>query len=138
MAIESFHVQILGGKVVWKSEEHREMFQRFIAQFPNGKYTLNVTAEKSKRSEQQNRYYWFYLEIIARESGHTKDELHEYFKQTYLSDKELNVFGKDIRTTKSTTSISKGEFSDYLANIMVETNIPLPDTTEFFGYSYHK
>jgi hypothetical protein len=138
MRIESFHIEIQNGKVMFKSDHHKHLFERFVAQFPDGKYRLEITSKKEKRSAEQNRYYHFYLGLIARETGHTSEELHEWAKGKFLSTGISEIFGEKVRKKKSTTELSKGEFCDYLANIMVETGVELPDTTEFYGYSYHR
>lgn len=138
MTIHSFHIEIRDGKVLFKSEEHRHLFDRYVAQFKDGKYTIDINPEKKKRSDQQNNYYWFYLGVISDDTGYTPEELHTLFKGKFLTKEVKEVKGYKVRLTKSTTELSVGEFCDYLANISIETGIELPDTTEFYGFSYHK
>ena len=138
MKIKSFHIEIQDGKVLFKSTDHRKLFDRYIEQFPDGKYTLDIEPEKKSRTSQQNNYYWFYLGLISEDTGYTTDELHTLFKGMFLSKEIKEVMGKPVRLTKSTTDLSVGEFCDYLASIALETEIQLPDTSDFYGYSYHK
>jgi len=138
MAIDSFIIEIKNGKVEFKSENHRKLFTNYVAQFKDGKYRLEIKEMKSTRSDQQNRYYWFYLGLIAKESGYSTEELHALFKGAFLTKEIKEVFGKQVRITKSTTELSVGGFCEYLADISLETGVMLPDTTEFYGYSYHK
>lgn len=138
MQIKTFHIKIKDGKIVFKSDYHKELLTKWIAQFPDGDYLLEIDSKKENRSIEQNRYYWFYLGLIAEETGYTPDDLHQYYKGKFLTKKILKMFGQDVRIEESTTKQSKGQFCDYLANIMVDSSIPLPDTTEFYGYSYHK
>ena len=138
MKITRFNVKIKNNTFYFKSKEHSDMFARFLSQFENQDVFLEISEHKSKRSEQQNRYYWLYLSIIERDCGNTIDELHTYFKGKYLTKEISEVYGDKCRITKSTTDLTKGEFVEYLVNISECTGIDLPDTTLFFGYSYHK
>lgn len=138
MQIKTFHIKIQDGRIVFKSDYHKELLQKWIAQFSDGDYLLTIDEKKENRSIEQNRYYWFYLGLISEETGYTSDELHQYYKGKFLTKKILKMFGEDVRIEQSTTKQSKGQFCDYLANIMLHCGIPLPDTTEFYGYSYHK
>lgn len=92
--------------------------------------TYEIRLRETKRTLQQNRYYWLYLEIIASETGHTADELHEYFRRTLLPPKFITVMGKDIRLPRSTTELSKHEMGEYLERICSQVSIPLPDPEE--------
>lgn len=138
MKIYSFHIKIEKGNIVFKSENHKEMFKRWLAQWNDKEVSLEVTEKKSTRSGEQNRYYWLYLTLIKDETGNDIDDLHSYFKGKFLTKKISEMYGDKFRVTKSTTDLSKGEFCDYLVEISGLTGIELPDTTEYFGYSYHK
>lgn len=109
-----------------------------LAQFPDGKYQLEVNELHSKRSDEQNRYYWLYLGVVSRETGYTTNELHEWAKGKFLTKQVKQIFGDAVRERQSTTKLTKGEFVEYLIDIELATGIALPDTTEFFGFSYHK
>ena len=139
MKIHSFHIEIKSGKVVFKNEGHKKLFDKYIEQFPDGKYTLDVNEVKKSRTFQQNNYYWgVYLPLISEETGESVERLHALFKGMFLTKEVVEVRGHPVRITNSTTELSVGEFCDYIANIAQETEILPPDTTEFLGYSYHK
>ena len=74
-----------------------------------------ITAGKT-RSNPQNSLYWSMLEIIQEDTGYTKDELHEMFKQTFLGDK-IEVLGTPFIFSRSTTKLKKDEFTKYLTDI---------------------
>jgi len=46
-----------------------------IEYIKNTNENLVVVIEKPKRSSQQNRTYWSNIEILAKYSGHTNDEM---------------------------------------------------------------
>ena len=91
---------------------------------------LRITHEKTKRSLQQNAFYWLYLKVIATETGDDENSLHEYFKRALLPPKWLKVMGKEIKVPASTTTLSKSDMSDYMAKICALTHIPIPDPAE--------
>lgn len=138
MKTRNFIVKIEDKKIIWKSENHKNLFLKFIAQFSDGEYSLTIESNKQKRSDQQNNYYWLYLGIVSDESGYLPFEIHEWAKGKFLTTDIKEIFGDKVRQKKSTTKLTKSQFADYLLNIEIATGVPLPDTTEFFGYSYHK
>ena len=136
--INSFIIEIENGKVGFKSDHHKKLFDNYVAQFRDGKYRLEINELKEKRSDKQHRYYWVYLGIISRESGHTPEELHLLFKGLFLTKDIKEIMGKQVRITKSTTELSKGEFCEYLVQISGECGVELPATNDYLGYSYHE
>ena len=73
-----------------------------------------------KRSIGQNNLYWKQLACLSQETGHTKEELHEYFSLRYLPWFTSEVMGRDISMRKSTKNLTTSEFSDYLDQINQE------------------
>ena len=138
MKIHAFHIRIVDDNIVFRSENHKDMFKRFLSQWNNKRVSLEVSERKLKRSEEQNRYYWLYLNIVAKDTGHTVEELHNFFRIKFLTTRITELYGDKVKLTKSTTSLSRGEFCEYLVDISILTGIELPNTTEFYGYSYHK
>ncbi len=133
-----FHVTIKNSRIAFKSERHKEMFTMFLTQFNNREVMIEILEKKSKRSDQQNRYYWVYLTMLSRETGYTKDEIHEWAKSACMPTQIKEIFGDKVRIKKSTAKLTIGQFCEYIMNIEQKTGIPAPDTTEYFGYSYHK
>lgn len=136
--ITRFHIKIEDNNLVFKSEDHKEMFKRWLGQWEGKDVSLEINEKKSKRSDEQNRYYWLYLNLIEKETGHSVEELHSYFKGKFLTKNITELYGDKVRITKSTTELSRGEFVEYLVDISILTGIELPDTTAYFGYSYHR
>lgn len=117
--------------LLWKSPEHHIRWKQFV-QDNNGK-TVRIELPKSTRSHSQNNYYWFYLGVIERETGNNADDLHHFFKEKLLPKREVVVKGKNqhsIMVPRSTTSLSKVEFGEYLDKIAAITNVPLPNPEE--------
>jgi hypothetical protein len=91
-----------------------------------------IRKPKTSRSTLQNSYYFgVVVEILAKELGYDKDEIHEILKYKFL---QSNAMGMPY--VKSTTKLSTGEFEDYLEKIrrwaaeFLNINIPLPNECE--------
>lgn len=136
--INSFIVQIENGVIKFKSPHHRKLFDNYVAQFNDGAYRLEITDTKSKRSDNQNAYYWMYLGLVSDETGFTPEEIHEWAKGKFLTKDIKELFGDKVRIKSTTTKLKVGEFVEYLMKISQEVGIELPDTSAYLGYSYHK
>ncbi len=116
----------IGGKKKLEITTHG-LYERIIDSTKVGNVVVSIEPEKSQRSISQNSYYWLYLTVIANETGHTQDDLHQYFKRTLLPPRFIKVFGKEVKIPASTTELSKGEMVDYIMRIQAEVEIPPPD-----------
>ncbi len=137
MTLTNFIVKIINGNIIFKSLYHEELYKKFLHQFNDKEVYISIEEKKSKRSDEQNNYYWAYLNIISKESGHSPNELHEWAKGMFLSNGVTMVYGKPVWKKKSSTSLSKGKFAEYIAQIEAETGVPAPDPDLFYGYEYH-
>ena len=84
---------------------------------------------KRNRSQEQNRLYWKWVDIIGKELGYEKDEMHDIlvFKFLGMVDKEID--GKKFEQLAETKKLKVGEMSDYLNSIerwVGELGIRLP------------
>jgi hypothetical protein len=89
-----------------------------------------ICKPKTKRSDQQNRYYWsVVLELLSKELGYDQDEMHEILKYKFLQSHAMGM-----PYVKSTTKLSTGEFEDYLSKIKRWSaeflHIVIPDPNE--------
>lgn len=96
--------------------------------------TLYVSSRKPKRSLQQNAYYWgVYLPLIAKETGERDiDGLHRLFSGKFLSEGIKEILGERVRVTKSTATLSKSDFTEYIMAIEAETGISAPPTENYY------
>ena len=95
-----------------------------------GRVYVIVDEDKPNRSTPQNRYYWsVVLGILSNYTGHSQNELHEYFKEEFLPHKQ--VLDKSI--VMSSTKLKTDEFEKYLEDIRrfaaerLSCIIPLPN-----------
>lgn len=141
-AIEVVETKDFGAKVVLDNEGKQTLkinspvwYRHQIQKFKLGEtVTLYVSSRRPKRSVQQNRYYWgVYLPLIAKETGEGDlDALHKLFAGKFLSEGIKTVLGSPVRMVKSSATLSKAEFSEYIMNIEAETGIEAPPTENYF------
>lgn len=118
----------------------RNQWRDLIAELKEGRYIITIESA-DKRSGQQNEYYWSVvcefvyegLRDAGFESVTNKDDAHEITKALFLKEVELKGDIK-IERVKSTTELSKEQFSEYIDNITMwasdylNVTIPLPNT----------
>lgn len=109
----------------------KDYFLTRLQKFPVGKCKLTLEDTKPKRSGQQNRYLWMYYGLIAEETGHSPDEIHEIMKRKFLQPQILKWKEENLKIPASTTNLNKSEFSEYIMRIEAETGIQSPDTEEW-------
>ena len=115
-------------KLIVKSQR---WYQHQLNKFRNGEsVSLMIHNERPKRTERQNRFYWgAYLPLIAKKTGeHNLDSLHELFTGKFLTESVVEVLGQKVRMKKSTTTLSRSAFSEYIMNIEADTGIEAPPT----------
>lgn len=128
-------IEMVGGKKVLAITS-RDWYDTQINKFKVGdKVSLYISSRRPKRSEAQNRYYWgAYLPLIANETGERDlDRLHKLFSGKFLTTGIVEVLGEKVRMTKSTTSLSKNDFSEYIMAIEAETGIQSPPTENYYS-----
>lgn len=111
----------------------------------NGDSPLKVTIQnkKEKRSLEQNALYFMWCQIIADETGHDKDDIHEFCKAKFLGTKFVS-FGdtEGCIIPLSTKNQSVGSMAEYMEKIqawaLMELNIKLPTPDDLIDYSQYE
>ena len=117
-----FFGKVQDGKLALDDEREFKAYLHSLS----GIVEVIVRRWRKKRTDRQNRFYRAYLHLISQESGHTEDELHEAFKQRFIQGETKEIFGKEVGV-KSTTKLTKQEFTEYLDRIALLTGVPVPD-----------
>ena len=114
----------------------KEQFQGYLDKL-SGAVEVIVKPYKANRSDNQNRYYWgVVVPMIADETGYTKDEMHEILRGLFLGD-TVNVYGKEVKISRSTASLKTSEFEEYLekcrgwASETLSCYVPVPNEVDF-------
>lgn len=121
---------IKDGKIILAN---KLQFQDYLLSLEGQEVELGVDKIRWDRSSNQNRYYWgVIVKMIAEETGHTNDEIHQWLKVEFNG--ELVIIGnKEIKIGKSTAGLDIEKFEDYCQKIRIwaleilNITIPLPN-----------
>lgn len=124
MNLNIFYGKAKNGELIFSNQK---AIRDFLCSVEDKPLVISIGKERDVRSDNQHRYYWFYLRLIANDTGHTEDELHQLFKRIFLPPTFITVLGREIKIPSTTKKLNKTEFGEYLEKINAETGIPLPD-----------
>ncbi len=112
----------------------KELLKTHLKQFEGHIVEVSIRKYRSKRTIDQNSYYWKLCEIVGNELGYDNEDMHEIFKHRFLKrEKEIIVNENTIKLEKtiSTTKLNTKQFTDYIEKIKrfcaSELSIVLPD-----------
>ncbi len=87
--------------------------------FEGKRVEVTMQLLKSKRSVQQNRLWWLFIGIIAKEIGYTKEEMHEICKFKFLKREKVDeATGEVFPYLASTTTLNKSDFADMVNDLI--------------------
>lgn len=127
--------EVIDGKLVLRNRE------TFDAELKKLKGRVEVTVEKaqSRRSLNQNAYYWgVVVKLISEHTGYEQEEVHALLKQMF-NPKEMPVrdkwgFENEARVGASTSQLSTLDFEVYLERIRrwaaMTLGVVIPDPGE--------
>ena len=121
--------KIVKGKIVF---DNKAKFINEVAEFDdNIKVIIEVREAKDIRTNAQNRLWWKWVEIISDELGYAdKQEIHNILKYKFLLKEEM-IDGENQQYIKSTTTLTKKEFSKITQDVFYwandTLNIKLPN-----------
>lgn len=112
--------------------DHKSQFNDYVKSLNDCRCELTIRKARSKRSNNQNSYYWgICLPILGDYFGYDSEEMHEALKMKFLRRGAC-----DLETVTSTTKLNTSEFEEYLEKIrrwaLSDYNIvvPLPNEIE--------
>lgn len=142
--MKSVHqITVVDGRAKFKN---RKLFDYCLKEYEGKQADIVLDAHRKRRSNPQNAYYWSLVLPCALQgftdaghSGLTVDDIHEYFKDKYLTKgKDIsNPITGEVRTvSKTTTILSTTEMMDYIneiARFCAEMlNVVIPEPMEIF------
>jgi len=103
-------------------------FKRMIAQYKNATVLIKVKKYCDGRTLKQNKYYWLLLSVIANRANElgnkwSESDAHAFLKDEFLKKEHIVFNSKKIMgfvcktIVKSSTTLTKAEFAEYIANI---------------------
>lgn len=110
----------------------RKKIAEELKQFEGKRVQVRIEKLKSKRSIQQNRYWWLAMTILGNELGYSKEETHEIMKFKFLKrERVIEKTGEILEYIESTTKLGKSDFADMVTDMVrwaasMGIIIPLP------------
>lgn len=105
-----------------------------LKKFEGKRICLTIGRLKSTRSNAQNKYWWTLMNILSKELGYTKDEIHEICKYKFLKLEKVDpASGEIFEYLGSTTKLNKTEFADMVNELIrwsaetFDIVLPLPN-----------
>ncbi len=101
--------------------EKKEQFEQHLKSFKGAKIWIAIGKFRKSKSRKAERYYWGgVLPTIADSTGHTTDELHEIFKDKFLTVRRLTWRGIEMKIPGSTKHIFSDEQSEFITKVIRE------------------
>ena len=79
---------------------------------------FTLTENKYFRTNQQNKLWWKYMQIMGNELGYNKDEMHDICKLKFLK-RERVEDGIKVEYLKSTAQLTKKEFKKLVDEVII-------------------
>jgi hypothetical protein len=115
--------------------ELSDQLKAFIASQEEGKsLKLSIEPISKTRSKAQNSYYWVCMQIMGKEWGYTKEEVHEVMKIRFLGSDSLFVGLDEYHIPKTTGTLTTAQFAEYMEKVIhlaATMGIYLPDPDEY-------
>lgn len=122
------------------SIHNRQRLLEWAKQYPGKNVVIKFERKGSKRSCPQNRYYWGCvikeITLRLRELGHqwlTDEDVHDMMRMKFNYEQVISEQGEVLELPKSTTTLTKTQFAEYVDNIrmwasgFLSINIPDPN-----------
>lgn len=105
-------------EVIIREERQRSHVIDLISKLSDKKvWRVEIKRYVRSRSGQQHRLYHLWCGEIARDSGHSHDEIHEALKAMFLPPKVVEIHGEAVYVRSSTTKLNVEEFTAFLNQI---------------------
>ena len=123
------------------TEQTKKAAISYIEKLKEGKrYDVSISQHRNKRSVPQNRLYFLWLNCISAETGNEVEELHDYFKDNFLT-RRVVVFGEERNAATSTTKLNTSEFTAFLDKVQqfaAGEGIILPNPEDLYFEQFYQ
>ena len=113
-----------------------ERFNAWVKSLDGKEVEITVRKKRTKRSDQQNRYYWgVIIKLLCDDTGYEPEEMHDSLKAKFLGASEEDEFG--LVKIPSTTKLTIDEFVEYTNGVIrwaaefLKIYIPSPNECDY-------
>ena len=75
---------------------------------------LWIAPYKQIRTLEQNAAYFRVVDAIRKATGHSKNVIHMYLKETVLGKEQAEIRGKVVEAVRSSAKTDRGDFSELI------------------------
>jgi len=123
----------------YRNKEKTFEFNLFEYSQAQDKYIDHLEAKKKRkrRSLKANSLYWLWMQCLEDESGQSKDDYHDYFKDKFIGIYTKDIFNRKVIKEPSTKELDSKAHSYYMRQVQSEaatefnTRVPLPEDQGF-------
>jgi hypothetical protein len=101
---------------------NKRLFIDSLREFEGKEIEIRIRERSANRSKEQNSLYWIWIDILSKETGYTKDEMHTLIKYKFLKRNVVDENGVESETIKSTTTLTTKEFTLFMNDLLFWAN----------------
>ena len=101
---------------------NKRKFDDSLIEFEGKEVEIRIRERSANRSREQNSLYWKWVDIMAKEIGYTKEEMHTLIKYKFLKRNVIDEDGVEQEIIKSTTTLTSKEFSLFMNELLYWSN----------------
>lgn len=125
------------------NHKDKQALKEYIDRLVDGKrYNISITVHREKRTLDQNRLLFLWINCISSETGQDKDSLHSFFKQKFIGYKYKTIMDEQVFIEPTTRTLDTKQFTDYLNHIQVfcstELGITLPNPEDAIWTQFYE
>lgn len=111
-------VPLMSDFIIIRDERLRaKALERILALDLSKPMKMTLAPYKKNRSLEQNSLYWKWLGIIAKDTGHNADEIHEFCKIKFLPPVFVEINGEVHEARRTTTKLKIDDMSTYMTKV---------------------
>mgnify|MGYP003112999067 CR=1 FL=1 len=107
------------GKLILKN---KRIFNDSLLSLEGKEVEIKIREKSFNRSREQNSLYWKWIDLLSKECGYTKEEMHELIKYKFLKRNIVDDDGQEQEVIKSTTTLTTKEFNLFMNDLLYWSN----------------
>ncbi|OJV40860.1 MAG: hypothetical protein BGO29_14935 [Bacteroidales bacterium 36-12] len=101
----------------------------------NGEHILTLKKTVKQRSNNQNAMMWMWFTCLAQDTGATKDDFYDYYREKFLC-RTIIINGKETKVTTGTSKLDAVAMTHFLnhvqADAIAEFGVRLPTPEDLY------
>lgn len=108
----------------------------------NGEHVITLKKAVNKRTNNQNAMMWMWFTCLAQDTGATKDDFYDYYREKYLS-RTVVINGIETKVAGGTSKLDTVAMTEFLNNVQADAatefgvKLPTPDDLYWEEFENH-